>query len=74
MWVAVGCFRKCLFVIPLNTEFYTELTLFRVIPRNFAEFLTAIPRNSADFRIGLYIRNSVCLQMKNSTILNGASL
>ncbi len=34
-----------------ETEFYTELTLFRVIPRNSAEFFTVqcceIPRNSA---------------------------
>jgi hypothetical protein len=34
----VGCFRKCHFRIPRNTEFYTELVLFRVIPRNFLLF------------------------------------
>ncbi len=35
------CFRKCLFGILQNTEFYTELTLFRVIPRNILVFSTA---------------------------------
>jgi hypothetical protein len=39
----LGCFRKCHFGIPRNTEFYTELVLFRVIPRNFLLF------NSAEF-------------------------
>ncbi len=42
LWL--GCFRKCHFGIPRNTEFYTELVLFRVIPRNFLLF------NSAEFR------------------------
>jgi hypothetical protein len=51
--LAVGCFRKCHFGIPRNTEFYTELVLFRVILRNFLLF------NSTEFRIGLCIRNSV---------------
>jgi hypothetical protein len=41
----LGCFRKYLFGIPRNTEFYTELTLFRVIPRNFLLF------NTAKFRV-----------------------
>ncbi len=40
----IGCFRKCHFGIPRNTEFYTELVLFRVIPQNFLLF------NSAEFR------------------------
>jgi hypothetical protein len=48
--VKVGCFWKYLLGILRNTEFYTELTLFRVIPRNSAEFFTVqyreIPRNS----------------------------
>jgi hypothetical protein len=44
MQFSVGCFRKCYFGIPRNTEFYTELVLFRVIPRNFLRF------NSAEFR------------------------
>ncbi len=35
----LGCFRKCQFGIPRNTEFYTELVLFRVIPRNSAKFV-----------------------------------
>ncbi len=64
----LGCFRKCLFGIPRNTEFYAELTLFRVIPRNSAKFFTVqyreIPRNSAEFRIVSCTRNSVYLQMK----------
>jgi hypothetical protein len=33
--IYVGCFRKCLFGIPRNTELYTELTLFRLVPHNF---------------------------------------
>ncbi len=53
----VGCFRKCHFGIPRNTEFYTELVLFRVIPRNFLLF------NSAEFRIGSCISNSIYLQI-----------
>jgi hypothetical protein len=36
----LGCFRKCHFGIPQNTEFYTELVLFHVIPRNSAKFFT----------------------------------
>jgi hypothetical protein len=40
----LGCFRKCHFGIPRNTEFYTELVLFLVIPRNFLLF------NSTEFR------------------------
>ncbi len=64
----LGCFRKCHFGIPRNTEFYTELVLFRVIPRNSAKFFTVqfrgISRNSAEFRVGSFIRNSVYLQMK----------
>jgi hypothetical protein len=40
----IGCFRKCIFGIPRNTE----LTLFRVIPRNFVLF------NTVEFRIGSY--------------------
>jgi hypothetical protein len=44
--IGLGCFRKCHFGIPRNTEFYTELVLFRVIPRNSAKFLLF---NSAEF-------------------------
>jgi hypothetical protein len=29
----LGCLRKCLFRIPRDMKFYTELTLFRVIPQ-----------------------------------------
>ncbi len=62
----VGCFWKGLFEIPRNTEFYTELTLFHVIPRNSTKFFTVqyreIPQNSAEFHIGSCIRNSVYLQ------------
>ncbi len=61
-------FSEVTFGIPRNTEFYTELTLFRVIPRNSAEFFTVqyreIPRNSAEFRVSSCIQNSVNLQMK----------
>ncbi len=49
---------KCLFGIPRNTECYTELTLIRIIPRNFLLY------NTAKFRIGSYVQNSVDLQMK----------
>jgi hypothetical protein len=47
----LGCFRKCHFGIPRNMEFYTELVLFRVIPRNFFTVqFHGISRNFAEFR------------------------
>jgi hypothetical protein len=39
---------------------YTELVLFRVIPRT---FYCSIPRNSAEFHMGSCIQNSVYLQI-----------
>jgi hypothetical protein len=41
----VGCFRKCLFGVPQNTEFYTEFTLFRVFPYRFVNTEFRIPSN-----------------------------
>jgi hypothetical protein len=69
----VGCFRKYLFGIPRNTEFSTELTLFRVIPRNSAEFLLF---NTAKFR-GIpykFVYTELRIPLnENSTRLNGAN-
>jgi hypothetical protein len=47
-----------------DRQFYTELTLFRVIPLIFFTVqYHEIPRNSGEFRKGSCIRNSVYLQM-----------
>jgi hypothetical protein len=53
------CFQKCLFRTPRNSKFNTELTLFRVITRN---FLLLLPRNSPEFRKCSCTRNSAYLQ------------
>ncbi len=53
----LGCFRKCIVGIPRNTELYTELTFFHVIPCNSAKFFTVQYRGIpyrfvyTDFRI-----------------------
>ncbi len=48
----LGCFWKCLFGILRNTEFYTELTLFRVIPQIFFYCtILRIPLNSVKVHV-----------------------
>jgi hypothetical protein len=41
MGLELGRFRKCLFGIPRNTEFYAELTLFRIILQIFLLYIKA---------------------------------
>ncbi len=63
----LGCFRKCHFGIPRNTEFYTELVLFRVILRNFLLFnsaeLRGIPYRFVftEFRIPSNLATAFCI-------------
>ncbi len=54
-------FSEVPFGIPQNTEFCTELTLFRVIPSN---SMKSLLYNTAEFHIGSCIWNSVYHQMK----------
>jgi hypothetical protein len=63
----VGSFRKCLFGILRNTEFYLEFTLFLVIPQIFCTVqYREIPRNSLQV---MYTK--FCIPSnKNSSIKN----
>ncbi len=63
----LGCFRKCHFGIPRNTEFYTELVLFHVILRNSTKLFTVqfcgIPYRFVytEFRIPSNLATAFCI-------------